>query len=675
MHERFFDQTFKRTVHLARFDLDRRHLASRCRFNNHTPLPHLAWLWRVVLVCSSLIRSNKDCLNFCRQNFEGNKMKRLNFKKLGGATIAFLFINGQAYATVCNGDASAGWSMASPGTNLTSTVNGAGYTPKGPATATLVGDLLGINIQHNAENDAVMASGLAYKMNDIQDTNARTKAWRFPGGSVSDHYTVKSDGTTAYVVSGDYNSTTAALTRTDVMSPTNLGYTDYKEFLAKAKLAGATKLFFVANVQEAFARCMPSMPLNTPDVATTTCTSTNTSRGYPGTTNMYANLGAAVGDFATRAKDWATLINTEIGNVWGASAKPKVYWELGNEVYIPGSYGVHTLTWAEMDLVLSKYSGTADAPAGIRTASASNIDSSYWSIGVTGPVGLNGLAYTSWWQSLHNTPYYWDFGVVHGNYSMNSLINPFFAADVNCNTAPVATVGGANSAHPMWGKKDVNTGTINCRNSQYRQPDTGGTISSFVASLGKAIAITEWGAADTSDAGWLDQTNFPISQTDSMINFASTIGDFYSAGDNKVIAAILWPTTGNLGGDYRSMLTGAYPWSSTYNQFIASDLRDALAGQWWGDTNGGLYKEAGTGVEIWTTNNTTDHRYVVVVNNSTNVVKLPITVSTLNSGNVWVTGRRSAFPNTRFSCDFPKNSSANYIKIDAKSVAILNYYK
>lgn len=158
--------------------------------------------------------------------------------------------------------------------------------------------LLGVNILFHIDDDKAWNEGLPAKLRQLG-----LSSLRFPGGEVADRYDWETGGRDNARV-------------TDKESPAEAaGYTDYLEFLERAKAAGIADIYFVVNLESAFLA--------------------------PG------DRDENVRRYAGKAARWVAEVRRR-----GYRVK---YWEIGNESYLDGT--TFPLTAAEYADALSVFSG------------------------------------------------------------------------------------------------------------------------------------------------------------------------------------------------------------------------------------------------------------------------------------------------------------------------------
>lgn len=172
--------------------------------------------------------------------------------------------------------------------------------------------ILGANALYAIEDDQAWSGDLAKKLRTL-----KISSLRFPGGEVADWY--------------DWERSLNA--------PEMLPFTDYREFLERAKEVGADALYFVVNLESAFL--------------------------LPGDREANVHI------YAEKAARWVAEVKRQ-----GYKVK---YWEIGNESYLPGT--TYSLTAAEYAEALSIFSRA------MKKADPEIV------IAANGPSGANGVGF------------------------------------------------------------------------------------------------------------------------------------------------------------------------------------------------------------------------------------------------------------------------------------------
>ncbi len=497
--------------------------------------------------------------------------------------------------------------------------------------------ILGTNVVQGTEDRWVLG-GLDTKLaGSGGNGGVRAKSLRYFGGERSRVINANGDYVTQ---EGAYAGETAASTTLD---PKPHSYTDptsmtYKKIINHAKTIGAERIYFVVNVQEAFARCLPTD--TSTNAACTLFENGNLDNTDPDDGTHYGDLSTALIKFGEKAASLAGWVR-DYARSADVNYLGEIVFEIGNE--------------NGLDTLAPKYYSLKDRAsqynmAVFRYASRIRSKDRTYKIAANGPFNNN-----AWWTAIDPANY--DYISVHNNYGMSPFINPAYTTNVNCTSPAVGKLSSLNV----------------CRTEQWPGVKTGKDVFDLSYTVGKPVAVTEFNSAATVAGGstwWLDPTP-AIVDVDSALNAVVMIGEFSNAlpvSPYGILDAMLWPamSTGDANDDYRSMFKYALPYVGTWTQAFFRVLNDATAG-----TFQGIAYSANPVPEIvvWQSQ-LGAYRKIVIVNGSTNNIKVPVTMTTAAT-TIYATG--DGANESAISCNFPASSSFTVI-VRGKSISQLSVW-
>lgn len=524
----------------------------------------------------------------------------------------------------------------------------------------------GVNVIYDTMDDAHFSTGgWDVKMDQ---TGARVKALRFPGGTVGERYLVTQQDGRALSNTASYGQPTITnfiLGTTLIDELASNGKTNFNEFIDHAyTISNSTggvdgemmSLYFVVNVQEAFGRCNP--------VNATSATAACVLHGAGNLDNVdpmnsathWTSIDAAVDNYATKAANWAGWINAKVNAKWTDPAhRPTVYFELGNEVNLGGS--PYPLSDVQYKDVLDSY-----IPL-IKTVNSN------FKVGVVGPTGVttatpgaNGSTNVTdavWWTTAMSS-YSWDFGIIHGSYRESAFKNPTLSTPTDSCAGGAAGKRGPPPSYP-------------CRPTDWPPQTTAVNINNIKTYTGKPVSITEWGASDTGSTWWLDGLlgRYPTPALNSyqgMVSMIGTIGIWLSSADLGYLNhAIMWPGMYSSDNNYRQMFSFTSPYGGTAVKNGFDLVSGALSGKY--QTHD---VTMGKQVAVWQTQ-TVHTRNIVIANAELTAIRVPITFTT-SAPTIYANAKGSSESGT--VCNYPTTGPVPAgIVVGPESVTVLTMYK